>query len=277
MITNSALLAAHIVLGVALGVADGVKLVDRVGVTAALSSFGISESHARPLAGFLPTAELAIAPFPVLARAARLGARVGAILVVVILAGTGARLALGCDPACHCFSQIHSTPIGVGALWRSLVLLVLPRSIAVSGAMDAGASAIFWWGALIPGQSMGVIPPAFRLLLLARAAHVSCAGCRLVLHRSSVLVAAPSTSSLPTRDDASINPEPRLRVGMAAPNSTLPNLRGTRHSLDDLLAAGSLAVLLFVDARCSSCAALFPRTGRWPHDRIGMGVAVMHL
>jgi peroxiredoxin len=60
---------------------------------------------------------------------------------------------------------------------------------------------------------------------------------------------------------------PRLAVGAAAPDFTLPDLlSGAQVSLRGLRSAGQAVLLVFVDPDCGSCVSLLPELAVWQRD-----------
>jgi hypothetical protein len=57
-----------------------------------------------------------------------------------------------------------------------------------------------------------------------------------------------------------------LPIGTGAPPFELPRLEGDQASLDTLKAAGLPVLLVFSDAYCSACAALWPDIARWQQE-----------
>jgi methylamine dehydrogenase accessory protein MauD len=55
-------------------------------------------------------------------------------------------------------------------------------------------------------------------------------------------------------------------TGQLAPDFDLPDLHGFEHGLDDLLACGEPALVIFTDPRCGACDPLLPEVGRLQRD-----------
>src|SRR5437016_4420862 len=120
------LLVAHMMLAGVLGVAGIAKLADRAGSRQALIDFGVPALLATPLGVLLPLAELAVAGLLV-APSTAWGGAIGALgLFLLFLVGLSLTLAQGRAPACHCFGQLSSTPIG----WPTLVRTALFAAIS---------------------------------------------------------------------------------------------------------------------------------------------------
>jgi hypothetical protein len=127
------LLAGRVVLGVVFGLAAAAKLADRVGARRALVDFGIPERFAIPGAVLLPLAELGVAGALLVGPWARPGAAGALALLVVFSVAVVLNLAAGREMDCHCFGQLHSSPIGAATLVRNGLLGVLSMLVVVEG------------------------------------------------------------------------------------------------------------------------------------------------
>src|ERR1700691_4055383 len=111
-------LAVRLLLALVFGVAGVAKLLDLAGSRKSLVNFGLPEFLAKPLGLLLPVAELMCAIALIPDRFAQWGASGIAALLVVFIVGISVVLAQGRRPDCHCFGQLHSTPVGSGTLLR---------------------------------------------------------------------------------------------------------------------------------------------------------------
>ena len=127
------LLACRVVVGVVFALAAAAKLADRVGARRALVDFGIPERFASPGAVLLPLAELGVAGALLVGPFARPGAAGALALLVVFSLAVALNLAAGRKMDCHCFGQLHSSPIGAATLVRNGLLGVLSTLVVVEG------------------------------------------------------------------------------------------------------------------------------------------------
>ncbi len=95
-----------------------------------------------PLAWLLPFAELicAVALIPV--ASAWWGATGVLTLLLCFIAGISVSLMQGRRPDCHCFGQLHSSPIGWRTLVRNIVLCGIAAGIVWRGRTNPGASVV---------------------------------------------------------------------------------------------------------------------------------------
>jgi peroxiredoxin len=147
-----------------------------------------------------------------------------------------------------------------------------------AGRDDPGPSVVGWLDSIAPGQGLSLLAIGAALVLLA-------------IQTSALLRLRRENSRLSGRIDAIeraleaggvrpiTEPDPDERSGLAigalAPAFELPDLSGKAWTLDDLLAAGTPAMLIFVDPECDACEALVPEIGRWQRDYQGITIAVI--
>lgn len=148
-------LVARLILAAVFSLAAVAKVFDREGSREAMTEFGLPAGLARPAAALAPLAELAVAAALVPATSAGLGA-VGSLLVLVVFSGAVVvNLARGNTPDCHCFGQVHSSPIGSSTLVRNAVLGGLSVLVMAEPGRSAGAS-VQWFGDLRGAEQAGV-------------------------------------------------------------------------------------------------------------------------
>ena len=136
------LLFGRVALAVLFAVAGVAKLADRSGSRQALDQFGAPVRLAGPLAVALPLVELAIAA-ALLPRATAAQAALAALALLGLLSlAIAVNLALGRNPDCHCFGQLHSEPAGWKTLARNGALATVAAFVAWEGWSDAGSSAL---------------------------------------------------------------------------------------------------------------------------------------
>jgi hypothetical protein len=71
-------------------------------------------------------------------------------LLLVFVIGIGITLLRGRRPACHCFGQLHSAPIGWLTLARNGALAVVAVVVIMKGQSGVGPSAVAWATQLAP-------------------------------------------------------------------------------------------------------------------------------
>jgi hypothetical protein len=114
------------------------KLADLRGARATLAGFGLPTGVAAVGATLLPLAELTVAVTLIPAASARWGA-VGALVLIAAFIGSVARvLGQGRAPDCHCFGQIHATPVGWATLVRNVALAAVAGMILATAAPPLG-------------------------------------------------------------------------------------------------------------------------------------------
>jgi peroxiredoxin len=223
------------------------KFADREGSREALERFGVPLGLVGPMSLGLPVTEMAVAAGLVVVASAAWSALAAAALLVAFCVAIVWLLARGEAPDCHCFGTLSSAPVGRGTLARNLVLVGLAVFVAVAGWNDAGESvsklaADLGAVAIVLGVAMALYA-AFSWQLFRQNGRL--------LDRIEALEAnaAQRVGETSGRD---------LARGMPAPSFALPDLDGRIVALDDLLAAGSGALLFFTDPGCGHCDPLLP-------------------
>ena len=128
-----ALLLARWLLAAVFAVAGLAKLADRSGSRQALRDFGVPARLATPLGILLPWAEIAIAaalPPPAQPGGAPWGRWCACF---TLLPGSESTWPAGIDPACHCFGQLSSTPVGWPTLVRNGLLAGIAGILVCTG------------------------------------------------------------------------------------------------------------------------------------------------
>jgi uncharacterized membrane protein YphA (DoxX/SURF4 family) len=122
VLIDTVLLMARLALAGVFIVAGLGKLVDRTGSRQAAIDFGVPPVLAAVMAISLPVLELALAVALLPAITAWWAAGGILVLLALFLGGIGINLARGRRPACHCFGQLSSGPIGWKTAARNVVL-----------------------------------------------------------------------------------------------------------------------------------------------------------
>jgi hypothetical protein len=163
-------LVARVLLAVVFGVAGVAKLADRAGSQRALRDFGLPGWLASPLGVVLPLVELGIAASLLPAVSAWWGAVGATLLLLLFMVAMGVTLLRGRRPACHCFGQLHSAPVGAPTLARNMVLAIVAGTVVVRGPMEVGPSAGAWIGGFAPSELALLVGGLVILALLAAGA-----------------------------------------------------------------------------------------------------------
>lgn len=270
---DSALLMARMTLAFVFVVAGLAKLLDRAGSRQAMLDFGVPAPVAPLLGVLLPFSEIAVAVALVPVVSAWWGAAGALALLVGFLAAIGINLSRGRRPECHCFGQLHSSPVGWRTLLRNLVLAFLAGFVVLRGRDDPGPSVVGWIRdlptQLLVGLVGGVVALALLALLIWLVANLLRQNGRLLLRLDALeqRLAAAGIPALPA--GTTMEPEAGLPVGTVAPPFQLPGVYGESLTLDSLRAAGKPVLLVFADPDCGPCNALLPEIGRWQRVHAG--------
>ena len=259
------LLVARLVLAVVFGVAGVAKLVDQTESRQALLDFGVPVMLATPLGILLPLTEIAIAITLIPTAVAWWGALGALILLGVFCAAISLNLSQGRAPACRCFGQLYSEPIGGATLARNGVLTLVAVLILWQGWNDAGLSALTWLGEMSTGERIWIAMNVMGLVVLAAQSW-------FVLHllqqngRSLTRVERLEEMRIPgARQPQAMTASiaAGLPIGFSAPRFLLPGLTGKNVTLDELRTAGKPVVLIFSDPNCVPCNCLMPDITHW--------------
>jgi uncharacterized membrane protein YphA (DoxX/SURF4 family) len=250
------ILIARLALAVVFAVAAIGKLGDLDGSRQTVERFGVPARFARPVGVLIPLAELAIAVGLLIAVATVPWAALAAALLLAVFCAAIVRvLARGEAPECNCFGSLGSAPVGRGTLARNVVLIGVAGFVAVAGWSDGGISAWTWIGDL---DAAGGIAVALAVLMVAHLAF----SWQLFRQNGRLLDRVSRLEAGHTHDAKS-----GLPIGEPAPRSVLPDLDGHDVVLDDLLALGRGALLVFTDPACGHCDPLLPGATTVPRQR----------
>lgn len=264
---GSVLLLVRVLLAGIFVVAGWAKFVDRAGSRQALLDFGVPARLVPLLASLLPFAELLVAG-ALLPRATAWWGALGALgLFMLFTIAIGYNMALGRAPACHCFGQLHSEPVGWSTLIRNLLLAAVAGYLVGVGRTDAGESVLAWLGAISTVQHGELLLIVLIVALLLGEGwmlmQVSSQQQR-ILQRLEHLQAKPISESAKSAAEAlSLAPSRLL-----AQNFHLPGLYGETMTLDFLCAEGKPVLLLFSNPACGPCMQLLPEVGRWQREYV---------
>lgn len=253
------LLIVRLLLAATFAVAGAAKLADPAGSRQSMIDFGAPPFLARPLAVLLPLAELgcAVALIPVIS--AWWGACGVLALLLLFIAGIGVSLARGRRPNCHCFGQLHSSPVGWRTLARNGVLSGMAAFVVWQGPENSGASAVSWVGGLSRSEAVVAAIAVLAVFELWMLFHMLRQNGRLSLRLEAV------EARLGVSDEAPA-PPPGLPVDSPAPGFSLVGLDGGTVTLDMLRDGGKPLLLVFTEPGCRACDALLPELAHWQED-----------
>jgi peroxiredoxin len=286
-IAEFASLAGRLLLAAVFLLAGATKFVDPLGLRKALRNFGLPDALARPAVVVLPSLELAVAVALIPASVARYGAWGALVLLTVFLLAVGVAMARGRKPDCHCFGQLHSSPVGWPTLVRNVMLVACAGGLVWSGRRYPQADLWNWLASLNgAGLKFTAIGACIAVFFFFRA--VSGARPRSVPVESPPVpiaadddipeepltpgperqyAAAPESATVPTR------PGPMgigLPIGTPAPDFELPALNGEKRSLQSLRERGRDLLLVFSSPFCDPCVALASHLVRWKREMEGL-------
>lgn len=253
-------LLLQIVLVVTFVVAGAAKLRDREGTRQTLQDFGVADRFSASLATVLPVAELLVAALLVVPFTMRIGAAGAFVLLSVFLGGILQNLSRGKRPACNCFGQVHSTPIGARTIVRNAALMLDAVVLGVAGPLPMLSA----WAALF-GQRHAPLTLAVALILAVLMVQLGLFALmlrqqgRLLLRVGTLERLVQATHDTVQPHDSSAVPG----IGSLAPTFSLPNLTGEAVSLELLLEGSDAILLLFMNPECGPCLALVPEAASW--------------
>jgi peroxiredoxin/uncharacterized membrane protein YphA (DoxX/SURF4 family) len=258
------LLLARLLLATVFAVAGIAKLLDRAGSRKSAGDFGVPAFLAKPLAFVLPLVELACAVALLRGGWAWFGASGALAMLSVFMAAIAVNLARGRAPDCHCFGQLHSSPVGWTTLGRNAVLAGLAALIVWQGAGHAGADLGEWLQnssrpeIAVLGLAITVAAlTAFVLLMLVQLLRQNG---RLLLRLEAIEAKLGATAAPPPQG---------LPVGSVAPGFSLAGLDGETMTLDMLRERGTPLLLFFTEPGCGACDGALPEVARWQREHAG--------
>lgn len=269
---SSLLLGARLVLALLFAVAGIAKLCDLAGSRGALVEFGVPPALAKPVGTLLPFVELAAGLALLPTPTARFGALVALALLTSFALAIGAALFRGQEPECHCFGQLHSAVAGWRTLIRNLALMALAAFVVAAGWSDPGASATSWIARLDLTQAVG-LPLA--VLTSAALGFLGWFSLQLLRQNGRLLARVDALEARVgvVRTNVDTNGRARsghagggLLVGSRAPDFSLRDTTGGRHSLESLLRLDRPLMIVFSDPDCGPCTALLPEIAEWQRE-----------
>jgi peroxiredoxin len=261
------LLIARLALAAVFFLAGAAKLFDRAGSRAAIVGFGLPPSVAAPLGVALPLVELVLAIALLPAASANWGGLGALILLGLFIVGIANVLVRGREAHCHCFGQLHSSPVGWSTLGRNVVLSLIAAFVLVGQRGRPAPSYLDWFAGFGTVEWVALSAAGFAVALLAAGTwfgmHLMRQHGRILLRLDALekelaergLISAPRGVTAPTPDG--------LPVGAPAPAFDAADLQGSSTSLDELLSPGLPVMLVFTHPRCTPCTAVLPEIAGW--------------
>jgi uncharacterized membrane protein YphA (DoxX/SURF4 family) len=258
---NTVVIIARLLLAAVFGVAGLAKLADPNGSRKSLSDFGVPRPLCRPISLLLPTVELATALALLSAASAWWGAVAALAILSLFIAAITASLMADRRPDCHCFGQLHSSPLSWRTLSRNALLAALAAAVLWQGPHATTVGVIDWLSAIT------LADPLVRGVLTIMAAAVAVQlwallglwrqNGRLLLRLEAVEARlGVKTERLPAG----------LTVGSVPPKFSLESLEGRRITFDILQAHNSSMMLFFTEPACPACDLALPDVSRWQRE-----------
>lgn len=266
-------LTASLVLTGVFGVAGFAKLRDLAGTREAARAFGAPAALASGIALLLPLVEIAVAGALLVPATRGAGAAAALGLLVLFSAVIAANLARGNEPQCHCFGQLHSTPIGWKTLGRNGVLGVVAGFLLLATRSDPGPSVGSWVGARTVtelGLALGVMS-AIALIGATVAAFLALTRAygRVLLRLEATERALQAAGIEIGHDPYTGMSELGLDPGSPAPQFAMRLSNAEPITRDELLAPGLPLLLVFSSPGCGPCQTLLPTVAQWQQSLAG--------
>jgi hypothetical protein len=259
-------LISRLALAAVFFLAGAAKLSDRAGSRAALVGFGLPPSLAAPLGVALPLVELVVAIALLPAASANWGGLGALILLGLFIVGIANVLVRGREADCHCFGQLHASPVGWSTLGRNVVLALIAAFVLVGQRGRPAPSYLDWFGGFGTVEWVALSAAAFAVALLAAGTWF---GMQLMRQHGRILLRLDALERelaerglISARGARAPTPE-GVPLGAPAPPFDAPNLQGGSTSLGELLAPGLPLMLVFTHPGCAPCTALLPEIAGW--------------
>jgi len=256
------LLLVRLLLSVVLGLAGVTKLADPAGTRQSIRDFGVPRFLLAPLGWLLPLTELACAAALIFAASAWWGAAGTLALLLLFMAGITVSLVRGRLPDCHCFGQLHSSPVGWQTLVRNAVFCGMAGLIVFQGREKPAVSYIGWLESLTRLDAallaFTVALAAVALFCLWSVFHLLSQNGRLLLRLEAVETKLGITTPAA--------PPVGLPVNSPAPRFSLRGLDSRSVTLDMLRKVSDDIVLIFTEPGCGSCEGLLSEVAHWQRE-----------
>jgi peroxiredoxin len=245
-------------------VAGLTKLFDQQGTRKSLRDFGMPSWAARPLRMVLPLAELAVAVLLIPIPTALWGSLGAITLLLFFIVGITVNLLLGRKPACNCFGQLHSKPIGWATLTRNCILIGWAGFVLWQMRNGLAMGVLGWRTGLSGAETVGILLGTAALVLIGAEGWISY---HLLRQNGRLLLRMDALETLLANRDGRFLPgevPSGLPIGSPAPAFELPALSGgSLLTLDTLRREHRSIILIFTDAECGPCLALLPDIAGW--------------
>jgi peroxiredoxin/uncharacterized membrane protein YphA (DoxX/SURF4 family) len=278
------LLFCRLLLAAVFLVAGATKFVDPMGTMKALREFGLPKALVRPVVVLLPLLEVVAAAALIPASLAWYGAWGAIGLLALFVIAIAVAMIRGRKPDCHCFGQLHSSPVGKATLVRNGVLAACAMGVAWRGPGRSGPEVWDWYSALgLEAQKVALVALAALGFLFLRAItgartkvgdpetpimSFSLEGLWGSEPEPAVATLEPA-AALPVTEPGRVAMGIGLPVGTAAPEFELPGMDGEKRTLASLRRSGRDVLLVFSSPYCPSCQALAPNLVRWKQELQG--------
>lgn len=270
---SSALLAARLLLGGLFTTSAVAKWLDRTATADALGSFGVPGPITPPLAILLPTIECLTALLLLPASTAWQGSVLAVALLSLFSGAIAVNLLRGRRPACNCFGQMQSRPIGPETLVRNAVFAGPALFVLTAGIDDAGPGAFDWTVGMSAAESaLSVVSALLAAAVVALLFFVR----RLTNEQARLREAVTVVERLYDMQEAHLRGmEPavvpalpkadgvQLVIGALAPAFEVATPGGGTVRLSDVLSTGRPVLLLFVSRHCNVCHEMLPQVAEW--------------
>jgi thiol-disulfide isomerase/thioredoxin len=251
---------SRLILAAVFATAAVMKTRDRARLRSGLVDFGVPAAMAGSAGVLLLVAEGATALALVWGSSAAFGVASALALLVVFTAAIVVSLLRGRAPACNCFGQMHTAPIGWSTVTRNVALGAIAAALLVFRSDGVTADL---WSAVGAFASLPLALGGAALVLLAIVLTLQV---QLMQQHGRLLVRMQAIEAGELPHDAAAAPLAGLPTGTTAPAFVLDALDGAKTSLESLVAGGKPVVLVFTNPRCGPCEALLPELAHWQQE-----------
>jgi peroxiredoxin len=233
-----------------LAAAGVAKLADLAGSRRAVRDFGVPAGLAAPVGTLLPLVEIGVGAALLFNPSATWAAAAALALLLAFVGVVAVALARGREPECHCFGQLHSSPISGRTLLRNGALAVIAAIVLWRGVASPDSCAL---GCVSADLTPWVLVAGAVALVVGLAAAQWWLLINLVRQNGRLLARLKTLEARIGGDPAR---DARSLVGDPAPPFQLPDGDGAVASLAELMGPARPLLLLFSDPGCTHCATL---------------------